>query len=156
LIFILLGAMGSLKFAWYYGVGKPYAYQEVDSLSGWLLSHSSVRNPLTLAGDAYYTANMFFILSLSDKFGTVVPEPLGRDAVTLYESIHSHDAQKLIQNMHTRNIKCLLIVRGTNAIWGDEWGYAVTLPSTDFLKGSLSVIYDDDRAQLLCTIHSES
>lgn len=151
LIAVLLGAMGSLRFAWYYGVGKPYAYQEVDAVSHYLLSHSSPENPVVITGDTYYTANIFFIGALHGDLDRVVAEPLLKDATTLYWSLHSGNMAPFRDSMRERGIACLLLVQGRTAVWGDGWGPAVTLPSTGALEASMPTIYDDGHSRLFCS-----
>jgi len=153
LIMVLLGSLGAMRFAWYYGSGKPYAYQRIEPLSHVLLVHSSSRDPITLMGDAYYTANIFYVAALEGKIENVIPYTMGEDAVTLYNSMHSNETSDLLESMRTRDIKCLLLTPGS--MWGDEWGYAVTLPSTSFLDHttSTSLLYDGP-AQLFCDIGS--
>jgi hypothetical protein len=104
-------------------------------------------------GDAYYTANIFYVAALEGKIENVIPYTMGEDAVTLYNSMHSNETSDLLESMRTRDIKCLLLTPGS--MWGDEWGYAVTLPSTSFLDHttSTSLLYDGP-AQLFCDIGS--
>lgn len=151
LIVFLVGGVGSLRFAWYYGVGKPCAYQKVEPLSRYLISHSSSQSPIVLAGDAYYTANVFFIVGLHSRVEDVVPNPLGEDALTLYKSLSANDTEDILESMRAKNIRFLLIVQDGGAIWGDEWGYAVTLRNTRLLDQttSMSKLYDGP-AQLFC------
>jgi len=154
LIVIITGSLGSLGYAWYYGVGKPYAYQRVETLSYYLLSHSSPKNPIILTGDAYYTANIFFISALLDELDKVIPEPLREDAVTLYNALHSKEMGYFRASMEDRDIKCLLIVQGVRTVWGDAWGPAVTLPDTGPLEGSFSLVYQDGYSRLFCAVGS--
>jgi len=151
LIVFLVGAVGSLRFAWYYGVGKPYAYQKVEPLSRYLISHSSSQSPIILAGDVYYTANVFFIVGLHSRVEDVAPNPLGEDVVTLYKSLSANDTEGILESMRAKNIRFLLIVQDGSAIWGDEWGYAVTLRNMRLLgeTTSMSRLYDGP-AQLFC------
>jgi hypothetical protein len=151
LIMVLVGSLGAMRFGWYYGLGKPYAYQRIEPLSQLLLSHSSSRDPIALMGDAYYTANIFFIASHEGGLGNVVPDPLGRDAVVLYDSLRLNETSNLVESMRERNIRCQLLTPGS--VWGDEWGYAVMLTSTRSVDDTtyLSLLYDGP-SQLFCHI----
>lgn len=153
LIMVLVGASGAMRFAWNYGLGKPYAYQRVEPLANFLITHSSSRDPITLAGDAYYTANIFFIAAREDKLGNVATRPLGIDVVTLYNSLRANETSGFLAGMRDSNLRCLMLVPGAGALWGDEWGYAVELPSTGPLDASLAILYAGP-AQLFCDIIS--
>jgi len=146
-----LGCWGSLRYAWRYGwySGKPFAYHEVHSLSEFLSTYSESENPVTLTGDAYYTANILFITSLHDKVNAVIPEPLGRDAISLYECLVTKKKQDFFARMDIRNIKYLLLVDNTRPIHGDSWGYVVDLPKASTLDITLfTLIYSDGRSLL--------
>lgn len=150
ILIIALGCWGSLRWAWYYGMysAKPLAYDEVYPLSVFLCIHSSGETPITIAGDAYYMANVFFIVSLYNKVNNVAPEPLERDAITLYESLLTGRMENISIKMRWRGIDYLLLVKTTRPLYGDGWGYTVTLPNDYILYTNTNLIYSNRYSRL--------
>lgn len=147
---ISLSCIGSLKYSWYYGEAsaKPLAYYEIQPVSEFLLAHSSSARPIIVTGDAYYTANLFFITSLCNKVNYVIPEPLGKDAITLYHSILTGCIEDFFVSIRSRGILYLLMVRTTRPLWGDGWGYAVSLPNFDVIASQANLMYEDGYSQI--------
>ncbi len=148
---VFLSAYGSLRYAWYYGVNaaKPFAYDQVQPLALFLCNYSSPNKPIFLTGDATYVANIFFISSLHNKTGNIGAEPLGNVSITLYHSLISGNMTETFVELEQKGISFLLIEKSEMPIYGDEWGYAVSISNTDALYSSLSsIIYDDGQSQL--------
>jgi len=151
IVLLCFGIWGEVQFAWVYGrsSGRPFAYNNVYSVSDFLCNNSASNKPFILGGDAYYTAQVFFITSLNNKTVSVIPEPLGADAITLHMAMESGNLQDFLSAMYLRQINYLLIVDDGRPLWGDGWGYMIDEPNTDALtKLQFSPIYDDGRTQL--------
>ena len=155
LIVVLIASLGAMSFAWNYNVGKPFAFERVKPLADVLSINgngvSRQNSPIIIAGDADYTANIFFISTIHGGDQNVVLDPLGEDAYTLYYSLQANSSSEFLDRMQARQMACLLLVSGP--MWGDEWGWAVTLPSTKSLGNSLSIVYSGP-ANLFCSTTS--
>ena len=150
-IIVSLGCLGSLRAAWDYSPVKPFAYYDVKPLTDFLVSYSSCENPVTITGDIDYIGNIFFITFSQGNFSSIIPEPLGKDALTLSTSLLAseigNNSTPFIVSMNSRNIRYLLIINGTKSTWGDPWSYGVTLRNTYLLKTLFSLVYNDGRSQ---------
>ena len=142
---------GGIQIATTYGVSgaKPFAYDNVFSLSYFLCTHTTNERPLVLTGDEGYVANVFFISSLFNKTRSVVAEPLLSDSVTLNDAIESGNANAFISAMKSRQISYLLIVDNGKPIYGDVWGYIINNPKADKISQlHFDRIYDDGQTNL--------
>jgi hypothetical protein len=146
LVILILASFGSLRSDWYYGIAKPDAYDTVQPLAGFLLSHSTVNRPALLGGDADYVANLFYIASIHSAYARIVPEPLETDALALYTALLTGENGNLVVGLHERGLFLLLMVDDARPVWGDEWGYGFLVQNSGHLN--MTLIYNDGRAML--------
>jgi hypothetical protein len=146
LVILILASYGSMRTEWYYGVAKPQAYDKVEPLADFLLSHSTANTPAMLAGDADYAANLFYMACIHAANDRLVPEPLGTDTLALYTALHTGENGNLVARLHERGLFLLLTVEDARPVWGDEWGYGFLIPNSPRLN--MTLIYDDGRARL--------
>jgi hypothetical protein len=146
LVILILASYGSLRSDWYYGVAKPHAYDTVQSLGDFLLSHSTANSPALLGGDAIYAGNLFFITSTRSAYARLIPEPLETDTFVLYTALRTGDNRDLVARMNERHLFLLLMVNDARPVWGDEWGYGFLLPNSVGLN--MTLLYNDGTAKL--------
>lgn len=155
LLIISLSCLGSFRIAWYYGQSgaKPFGLNEVLPVSHFFLTYSPSDAPIVLTGDIFHTACIFFITSIHDS-DNISPEPLGKDAVTLYYSFESGAMKEFLTRLRERNIKYLIIVENGRAIFGGVWGYRIIPPKSSTLQESiLNLIYNDGQCKLFGRIY---
>jgi len=146
LLILILASVGSLRSDWYYGIAKPHAYDTVEPLAGFLISHSTVERPVLLGGDADYVFNLFYITSTHSAYDRLMPEPLGTDTLALYTALATGGSGDLVAKLRGRGLYFLLMVDDARPVWGDEWGYGFLLPNIGALN--MARIYDDGKAEL--------
>ena len=154
-LFLLAGAMGALRYNWYYGQGaaKPFSYNDVEPLGVFVCTYSSDRIPIVLSGDAGYSANIFFMASIYNKTNAVISQPLGQDTITLYNWTLDSSNGKFFENMGKRGIDYLFILNKDYPIWGADWGYVVPIPNSRTFNLDLNHIYDNGWSKIYGILH---
>ena len=152
-----LGSLGSLSYAWNYGMGaaQPFGYDKVSPMAQFLVSHSSQNTPVVITGDASYMGNIFFAASLQHKVNNVIPTRLYSDAIVLHNSLQTGETNALLSNLRRRGIDYLLIVDDERIVWGDSGGPMVALGNTEVLETVIDVTYRDGNSRLF-RIRAES
>jgi len=144
---ILLSCIGFLRNSWYYGISKPFGYYEIKPVSKFLFVYRTT--PTTITGDAYYLACIFFETALCNKTGVIAPEPLGMDALLLYDALHTGEMQELFARLSVREIDYILLIRTTKPTFGDEWGYPVMIHNFGSIeRSSLCLFYNNGDSEL--------
>ena len=146
LIVLALGAIGSSRTTWSRFITKPYVVQTIEPVSNLLISHSTSSNPLTIAGDANYAANVFFISAANNKLGSINAVPLEIGSYRLASSLQTGDPSSFDNYMKDHNYDLLLFVSDGRPIWGDEWGFQVMITGVDSLH--MPLLYDDGLVQV--------
>ena len=149
---IIISYVGSLLYSWLYGVAKPLGYQKISSLAEFCTSYSSNSRPMIIVTDAYYSVAGFFYSIVSHKYASVAYEPLGSDSIKLYKSLITGDIELLLSQFQRRGAEYLALVNDSRPLWGDAWGYAVSLKSTSIIEAQFSRIYDSGLSVLLKVI----
>jgi len=141
---VLMGCWGAIREGWLYGsaAAKPFGYYKVHSVSDFLTAHASNETYITVTGDAYYTSIIFFKAFLNGQAHNVKPEPITKDAITLYESLTTGNMNSFFANMTKRNIHYFLTVDMSEPLWGDGWGYAVMLTNFNTISQQSDLVYD--------------
>ncbi|MFB0544977.1 MAG: hypothetical protein ACETVN_04630, partial [Asgard group archaeon] len=133
---------------WYYGIAKPFGFNEVKPISEFVSTYSSSDSPIILTGDVYYTACIFFKASLHGNNG-VSPEPLDKDAIALYYSLRTGETGDFLTRLRERDIEYLLIVDNGKPISGSAWGYQITPPKSLTIEEQFfNVVFNDGRSKL--------
>jgi hypothetical protein len=148
---LCFGIWGAFQYTWSYTQesGRPFTYNNVYPVSQFILSASNSSTPFILTGDAYYTANLFFIASLYNRTVTVIPEPLENDSVSLNTALTTGNLEGFLVSMNQRQIKYLLLANDGRPLYGDAWGYIVESPNPAAITNlTLSRIYDDGQTKL--------
>jgi len=147
---IVLSSLGSLSYAWKYGMGgaKPFGYDKVSPVAQFLVSHSSQNTPIVVTGDASYMGDIFFAASLEHKVNNVIPTRLYSDAIVLHDSLQTGETDVLLSNLRRKAIDYLLIVDDGTPVWGDSGGPMVALGNTEVLETVMDVTYRDGKSRL--------
>ena len=146
LVILILASFGSFRSDWYYGTAKPHAYDTVQPVAIFLLSHSTFDRPALLAGDADYAVNLFYIASVHSADARLVPEPLETDTLALYAALVTGENGNLVVKLRERGLFLLLMVDDARPVWGDEWGYGFLVRNSGPLN--MTLIYNDGIAKL--------
>jgi len=152
LLLIVGVGFGTWQRAWEFGVAgeRPNAYYEAEPLSRFLCRYSSADSPVTLSGDAHYTAIVFLTIYVCGKVDSVGTEPLDSDAILLYKSLLNDRLDPFLRRMQIRGIANLMLFTTTKPLWGSALGYTVTLQNIDVLSQSsrVSLMYADGYSRL--------
>jgi len=147
-IFILSSA-GNLAGGWFYGLSEPFGYEKVYPALTYIEKYSSKKEPIDIALDAWYSALGLLRSIISSEYTIVAYEPLGRGTFILAESIQRNDLTTFLRYSCERGITYVLLNDNAKPIYGDEWGYAVTLKDKSLLKIELSTLYTKGEFHLL-------
>lgn len=143
LMFIV--GMSSIIFIWQEEIEhvKAHGYEKVQGLVKYLALAGSSGGGIRVAGDAYYSAILHYLLRINNS--GVIAEPLGSSSVALYHACK--DVSHYEEAKHHLLSRWLLLQKET--IFGDAWGYAVRIQRCDHILSALNLVYSDIRFTLL-------
>jgi len=148
LMIFILTCVGSLVGGWFYGLSEPFGYEKVYPALAFIEKYSSEES-INIALDAWYSALGLLHSVISSKYMIVAYEPLGRGTFILAESIQRNNLATFLSYSCERGTTYVLLNDNIKPIYGDEWGYAVTLKDKSPLKTELSMLYTKGEFYLL-------
>jgi len=148
LMIFILSTIGNLVGGWFYGLSQPFGYKKVYDALTFIEKYSS-EEPVNVALDAWYSALGLLHSTIFSKHTIVAYEPLGRGTFILAESILRNDLTTFLSYSCKKGITYVLLNDNTKPIFGDEWGYTVTLKDKTVLKTRLSMLYTKGEFYLL-------
>ena len=138
---IILSLIGAFRQNWYYSSSKPFAYDENQKVSEFLIDFLN-KSSVIATGDSAAIGFLFFDATIGNKTENLILKTLGEDTSTLYFAELSRNYTSFFERMHQRNIKYFITVPDGEILSGDTWGYKVTVKNFDGLASSSNLIYN--------------
>ena len=150
MVVVLLNFFANIYSSTKYSHPRIFGIENIRPLTKFICSNSGSHIQIA-ASDAYYAAFLtYFCVTSNSMFITV---PLGKNAISLKLALHNVSmlTDFIIYNLKEGGITYLVYVDDGYPLFGDAWGYAVSLSPFDFAKfyRYMSLIYVNGKSVVL-------
>jgi hypothetical protein len=130
----------------------PLGYYKVRYVAEWITLRSE--SVISITGDIHQIGQVLLYASLIQNRVKILPEPLRQDADTLSYALQNKDLKEFSERMLARNIRFLLLTKGTFLIFGYatwfsaspilcfECGMTILRNYTNILYSGVSILFE--------------
>lgn len=148
---LILSSWGMMRLTYHYS-WDPLGYYKVRYVAEWITLRSE--SVISITGDIHQIGQVLLYASLIQNRVKILPEPLRQDADTLSYALQNKDLKEFSERMLARNIRFLLLTKGTFLIFGYatwfsaspilcfECGMTILRNYTNILYSGVSILFE--------------